>query len=187
MSIITQCIHNLLQIAGTDRIIELTCRIAFCQVDSQAENGAQDAEHHEVRDKILGKILRELMLDSKAEVRSAACVWLVALCTFTGKPPRLLRRLPEIQDAFSNLLGDSSELAQVLRPLSRSSTRADVQCACFVSGMMSGSRMLSVCLISESSVLRPLLKISYWCVYSTLVCGAGDGKQGPLGRLPAGR
>ena len=142
VSIITECIHNLLHIAGTHRIIELTCCIAFC---------------------------------------------LVALCTFTGKPPRLLRRLPEIQDAFSNLLGDSSELAQVLRPLSRSSMRADVQCACFVSGMMDGSRMLSVCLISESSVLRPLLKISYWCVYSALVCGAGDGKQGPLGCLPAGR
>ncbi|CAK0785632.1 hypothetical protein CVIRNUC_008843 [Coccomyxa viridis] len=82
------------------------------QVDSQTEEGPHDAEHDAVRDIILDKILKELMLDSKAEVRSAACVWLVALCTFTGKAPQLLRRLPEIQEAFSNLLGDSSELAQ---------------------------------------------------------------------------
>ena len=62
---------------------------------------------------MLDKVLKELIFDSKGEVRSAACVWLVSLCTFTGKQPQLLQRLPQIQEAFSNLLGDSSELAQV--------------------------------------------------------------------------
>lgn len=74
---------------------------------------AEDPKLAAVQTKVLDKILKELIFDSKAEVRSAACVWLVSLCHFTGKQPKLLQRLPEIQDAFSNLLGDSSELAQV--------------------------------------------------------------------------
>ena len=163
---------------------------ALCKADRRAEEGPQDAEHDAVRDKILDKILKDLMLDPKAEVRSAACVWLVALCTFTGKPSRLLRRLPEIQDAFSNLLGDSSELAQVRRPTTHLGMWAVLQRVCFLCcmmcGMMSCSIMLSVCPTCESHELRPLLKLSHWCVYYILACGAGNGKQGPLGCLPAG-
>ena len=86
--------------------------------DWQVDNGAEDApgnpERSAVQEKILDKILKELIFDSKGEVRSAACVWLVSLCTFTGKQLQLLHRLPQIQEAFSNLLGDSSELAQVV-------------------------------------------------------------------------
>ena len=83
------------------------------QVDSGAEDVPGTPKRSAVQEKILDKILKELIFDSKGEVRSAACVWLVSLCTFTGKQPQLLHRLPQIQEAFSNLLGDSSELAQV--------------------------------------------------------------------------
>lgn len=74
-----------------------------------------EAPRRTLQSAVLDKILKGLIFDSKAEVRSAACVWLVSLCTFTGRQPQLLQRLPDIQDAFSNLLGDSSELAQVLQ------------------------------------------------------------------------
>jgi proteasome component ECM29 len=46
------------------------------------------------------------------QVRSAACIWLVSLVSFTRKSPALLHRLDEIQEAFSHLLGDSNELIQ---------------------------------------------------------------------------
>ncbi len=69
-----------------------------------------------LQSRVLDKILQGLIFDSKSEVRSAASVWLVSLCTFTGRLPQLLQRLPDIQDAFSNLLGDSSELTQVMCP-----------------------------------------------------------------------
>lgn len=83
------------------------------QVGSGRESEPDNTKRTAIQAKVLDKILKELIFDSKGEVRSAACVWLVSLCTFTGKQPQLLQRLPQIQEAFSNLLGDSSELAQV--------------------------------------------------------------------------
>ena len=46
------------------------------------------------------------------QVRSAGCIWLLALVSYTGKHPQLLPKLPEIQEAFSHLLGDATELTQ---------------------------------------------------------------------------
>ena len=94
----------------------LICRSPVPQVDS-AISEEPEALRRTLQSEVLDKILKGLIFDSKAEVRSAACVWLVSLCTFTGRQPQLLQRLPDIQDAFSNLLGDSSELAQVLQTL----------------------------------------------------------------------
>ena len=45
-------------------------------------------------------------------MRSAACIWLVSLASFTGASPALLKRLGDVQEAFGHLLGDSSELVQ---------------------------------------------------------------------------
>ena len=112
-----------------------------------------------MQDRILDKILKELMLDPKAEARSAACVWLVALCTFVGRPPRLLRRLPKFQEAFSSLLGDSSELAQARPPMIQAAVRAVALRGHFVCGMLNGSRVLSACPMFESRVARPLQKV----------------------------
>ena len=170
VSMLTQHIHILLQIVGTHTRTGLTDCVALCQVDSRTEEGPHDAEHDAVRERMLDKILKELMLDSKAEVRSAACVWLVALCTFTGKPSQLLRRLPEIQEAFSNLLGDSSELAQVFQPMTHSGMRAVVQCARFMCGMMKGSRVLSACSSFQSHALWHLLNIRRQGWRSIFVC-----------------
>ena len=47
------------------------------------------------------------------QVRCAGCVWLLSLVSYTACHPRLLPLLPDIQDAFSHLLGDSNELTQV--------------------------------------------------------------------------
>jgi len=52
------------------------------------------------------------MNEEGVQVRSAACIWLVSLVSFTSKSPALLHRLDEIQEAFSHLLGDSNELIQ---------------------------------------------------------------------------
>ena len=94
----------------------LICSFTVLQVDSAIPE-EPEAPRRALQSAVLDKILKGLIFDSKAEVRSAACVWLVSLCTFTGKQPQLLQRLPDIQDAFSDLLGDSSELAQVPQTL----------------------------------------------------------------------
>jgi len=47
-----------------------------------------------------------------AQVRCAGCVWLLSLVSYTGKNPKLMPLLPDIQEAFSHLLGDQNELTQ---------------------------------------------------------------------------
>ncbi len=47
-----------------------------------------------------------------AQVRCAGCVWLLSLVSYTGKHPKLMPLLPDIQEAFSHLLGDPNELTQ---------------------------------------------------------------------------
>ncbi len=70
-------------------------------------------EREAAQDAMLEEILGRLIYNPKAEIRAAASVWLVSLCSFTGRQSRLLARLADIQEAFSSLLGDSSEMAQV--------------------------------------------------------------------------
>jgi hypothetical protein len=82
------------------------------QVDGQQEACSVAPEREEVQEQILERILGQLIYDPTEGVRAAACVWLVSLCRFTGRQPRLLARLADIQEAFSSLLGDSSEIAQ---------------------------------------------------------------------------
>ncbi|KAK9834910.1 hypothetical protein WJX81_007994 [Elliptochloris bilobata] len=62
--------------------------------------------------RILDHILDTVIYNSRAEVRAAGCVWLVALASYTGRQRALLGRLGEVQEAFSALLGDASETAQ---------------------------------------------------------------------------
>ncbi|KAK9810293.1 hypothetical protein WJX72_008148 [[Myrmecia] bisecta] len=74
------------------------------KVDSPARSEAQD--------RIIHKVLDEFVFHSRPEVRCAGCIWLLSLVSFTGQHPRLLPLLPEIQEAFSHLLGDPNELTQ---------------------------------------------------------------------------
>ena len=53
-----------------------------------------------------------MQISLRWQVRSAACIWLVSLASFTRRSPALMHRLDSIQDAFSHLLGDSDELIQ---------------------------------------------------------------------------
>lgn len=39
-------------------------------------------------------------------------MWLLSLVSYTGKHPKLMPLLPDIQEAFSHLLGDQNELTQ---------------------------------------------------------------------------
>ena len=83
------------------------------QVNGQQEAPSVAPEREEMQELLLERILGDLIYNPSEGVRGAACVWLVSLCRFTGRQPRLLARLADIQEAFSSLLGDSSEIAQV--------------------------------------------------------------------------
>ena len=55
---------------------------------------------------------KHVPLSHGVQVRTAGCVWLVALASFTGRQRTLLGRLGELQEAFTALLGDASETVQ---------------------------------------------------------------------------
>ncbi|KAL6762246.1 proteasome stabiliser-domain-containing protein [Haematococcus lacustris] len=61
---------------------------------------------------LLGLLMKDMAVHSRAEVRCAAAVWLVSLLTFCGPQPGLRGALGDIQDALGSLLGDSHELTQ---------------------------------------------------------------------------
>lgn len=51
---------------------------------------------------------------SAAHLRGAAAVWLLCLTTFCASAPEMHARLEAVQDALLGLLGDPSEITQVL-------------------------------------------------------------------------
>ncbi|KAL3147888.1 hypothetical protein ABBQ32_002606 [Trebouxia sp. C0010 RCD-2024] len=75
-------------------------------------SGEAGSEQSAAQDEIIKKVMQELVFHSRAEVRCAGCVWLLSLVSYTGKHPKLMPLLPEIQEAFSHLLGDQNELTQ---------------------------------------------------------------------------
>ncbi|GAB4815511.1 hypothetical protein N2152v2_002557 [Parachlorella kessleri] len=81
----------------------------------------------EAQSKVLTAILEEYLFNTRTEVRCAGAVWLVSLVLYTGDHPRIAKLLPDIQDALSQLLGDSNELTQEMgsRGLAAVYNRAD--------------------------------------------------------------
>lgn len=83
--------------------------------ENRAKSHSNEAQSRASSQKqILDKILEDLVIHSRQEVRTAGCVWLTSLVSFTGRQALLLQRLAEVQEAFSSLLGDSVELTQEL-------------------------------------------------------------------------
>ncbi|CAN6443404.1 unnamed protein product [Victoria cruziana] len=67
-----------------------------------------------VQDNICKKLFDELLYSSRKEERCAGTIWLLSLTMYCGHHPKIQGLLPEIQEAFSYLLGDTNELTQDL-------------------------------------------------------------------------
>ncbi|KAK9850611.1 hypothetical protein WJX84_005115 [Apatococcus fuscideae] len=80
--------------------------------NSEAAEAAVQPGRSAAQSTILSRLLEELIHHSKPEVRCAGCIWLLALVSYTGRHPQLLPKLPDVQEAFSHLLGDPTELTQ---------------------------------------------------------------------------
>ncbi|GAX79566.1 hypothetical protein CEUSTIGMA_g7007.t1 [Chlamydomonas eustigma] len=88
---------------------------------SKGNNRAQesllsDTEGHnqlvERRTWILQKLLEEMLVHSRAEVRCASSIWLVSLLTYCTEAKPLSAVLSTVQEKLGQLLGDSNELTQ---------------------------------------------------------------------------
>ncbi|XP_078435505.1 ARM repeat superfamily protein isoform X2 [Wolffia australiana] len=67
-----------------------------------------------LQDEILRKLFDVLLYSSRKEERCAGTVWLLSLTMFCGHHPKIQKLLPEIQEAFTHLLGEQNELTQEL-------------------------------------------------------------------------
>ncbi|XP_031477538.1 uncharacterized protein LOC116248548 isoform X3 [Nymphaea colorata] len=67
-----------------------------------------------VRDNVCKKLFDGLLYSSRKEERCAGTIWLLSLTMYCGHHPKIQDLLPEIQEAFSYLLGDTNELTQDL-------------------------------------------------------------------------
>ncbi|KAM7279522.1 hypothetical protein ACFE04_006656 [Oxalis oulophora] len=70
--------------------------------------------HVKVRDAIRKKLFDVLLYSSRKEERCAGTVWLLSLTMYCGHHSTIQTMLPEIQEAFSHLLGEQNELTQEL-------------------------------------------------------------------------
>ncbi|KAL4027472.1 hypothetical protein IC575_010638 [Cucumis melo] len=70
--------------------------------------------HATVRDSITKKLFDDLLYSTRKEERCAGAVWLVSLAMYCGNHPAIQQLLPQIQEAFLNLLGEQNELVQEL-------------------------------------------------------------------------
>ncbi|XP_056682996.1 uncharacterized protein [Spinacia oleracea] len=78
------------------------------------ENESNKDARDMVRDSITKKIFENLLYSSRKEERCAGTVWLLSLTMFCGRHHTIQKLLPDIQEAFSHLLGEQNELVQEL-------------------------------------------------------------------------
>ncbi|KAI3814371.1 hypothetical protein L1987_19124 [Smallanthus sonchifolius] len=70
--------------------------------------------HLTARDIITKKLFDGLLYSTKKEERCSGTVWLVSLTMYCGRHPSIQKLLPDIQEAFSHLIGEQNELTQEL-------------------------------------------------------------------------
>ncbi|KAL9404798.1 hypothetical protein Peur_001770 [Populus x canadensis] len=75
---------------------------------------ANENYHATIRDSITRKLFETLLYSSRKEERCAGTVWLLSLTMYCGRHPTIQQMLPQIQEAFSHLLGEQNELTQEL-------------------------------------------------------------------------
>uniref|UniRef100_A0A5B7B1H9 Proteasome-associated protein ECM29 n=1 Tax=Davidia involucrata TaxID=16924 RepID=A0A5B7B1H9_DAVIN len=82
--------------------------------NSSMEIEASDDCHVMVRDAITRKLFDVLLYSNRKEERCAGTVWLLSLTMYCGHHPTIQQLIPEIQEAFSHLIGEQNELTQEL-------------------------------------------------------------------------
>ncbi|XP_021734263.1 proteasome-associated protein ECM29 homolog isoform X2 [Chenopodium quinoa] len=78
------------------------------------ENESNKDARDMARDLITKKIFDTLLYSSRKEERCAGTVWLLSLTMYCGRHHTVQKLLPDIQEAFSHLLGEQNELVQEL-------------------------------------------------------------------------
>lgn len=115
-----------------------------------------------IRDTISKKLFDDLLYSSRKEECCAGAVWLLSLTMYCGHHPTIQQMLPEIQEAFSHLLGEQNELTQelasqgmsVVYELGDASMKQNLVDALVTTLTGSGKRKRAVKLVEDSEVFQ---------------------------------
>lgn len=130
--------------------------------NSNVENENNEECHITVREVITRKLFDVLLYSSRKEERCAGTVWLLSLTMYCGHHQKIQQLLPEIQEAFSHLLGEQNELTQelasqgmsIVYELGDASTKQDLVNALVSTLTGSGKRKRAIKLMGDSEVFQ---------------------------------
>ncbi|PON59552.1 Proteasome component Ecm [Trema orientale] len=88
--------------------------LSLSKYSANGTNTASEDCHSTIRDAITRKLFDNLLYSTRKEERCAGAVWLLSITMYCGHHPAIQKMLPEIQEAFSHLLGEQNELTQEL-------------------------------------------------------------------------
>ncbi|KAJ6794863.1 proteasome-associated protein ECM29-like protein isoform X3 [Iris pallida] len=131
---------------------------------TSSTSGSDNIEESRIvaRETIIRKIFDALLYSSRKEERCSGTVWLVSLTMYCGCHPKIQQLLPEIQEAFSHLLGDQTELTQelasqgmsIVYELGDPSMKQDLVNALVSTLTGSGKRKRAIKLTNDSEVFQ---------------------------------
>ncbi|XP_024395125.1 LOW QUALITY PROTEIN: uncharacterized protein [Physcomitrium patens] len=78
-------------------------------IDAVESTDDTTSDPHEINVK---KLFDELLFSGYKDERCSGSVWLLSIISYCGHHPRVQSMLPQIQEAFSHLLGEQNELTQ---------------------------------------------------------------------------
>ncbi|CAL9128643.1 uncharacterized protein LOC103992459 [Musa acuminata AAA Group] len=141
----------------------LTSEISSSITGSRTSQIGIDIESRTRAQEVITKKLFDVLLySSRKEERCAGTVWLVSLLMYCGHHPKIQQLLPEIQEAFSHLLGEQNDLTQelasqgmsIVYELGDSSMKESLVNALVSTLTGSGKRKRAVKLMDDSEVFQ---------------------------------
>ncbi|KAF6155314.1 hypothetical protein GIB67_019840 [Kingdonia uniflora] len=153
---------NYTSLSLTSKFLTGDVSLSLSRYASSESTEANDDCRVKVRDVIVRKLFDVLLYSSRKEERCAGTVWLLSLTMYCGYHPKIQQMLPEIQEAFSHLLGEQNDLTQelasqgmsIVYELGDESTKKDLVSALVTTLTGSGKRKRAIKLMEDSEVFQ---------------------------------
>ncbi|KAK6235429.1 hypothetical protein SCA6_010766 [Theobroma cacao] len=153
---------NYTSLSMTSNFLMGDMKFSLSKYISDEKSEANEDCHIMVRDTITRKLFDALLYSNRKEERCAGTVWLLSLTIYCGHNPTIQHMLPEIQEAFSHLLGEQHELTQelasqgmsIVYELGDASMKKNLVEALVTTLTGSGKRKRAIKLVEDSEVFQ---------------------------------
>lgn len=153
---------NYTSLSMTSNFLMGDMELSLSKYSSDEKNETNEDCLSVVRDTISKKLFDDLLYSTRKEERCAGTVWLLSLTMYCGHHPTIQQMLPEIQEAFSHLLGEQNELTQelasqgmsIVYELGDASMKKNLVDALVTTLTGSGKRKRAIKLVEDSEVFQ---------------------------------